>query len=189
MIADIALAPVAVAAFTVTLTGLQVTGTPTYEQWEQKGNEIWSDKQAAQWRTGDWLVWGEQAFGEDAAQAIDENRYTFHSLQNIVTVCKAFPQDERRPNVSFSNHSECASLQGEDRKLAMDNLESGIWNRTQVREYKRELKGAPASGKLEIVPHKIIGMRGENGKTTITIECDVPFGTIELVKAYRKVAA
>lgn len=183
-------APVATAsAFTYTATGLQVSGTPTFEQWLQTGDELWYMKQSVCWLIGDWLNFGEHAYGQKYSQVLDETRYTLHSLQNIAYTCNAIPVPARRENVSFSGHSEVASLPEDKREMALDKLASREWNRDRVREYKRELKGEGNKPKLEIVPHRIIGMAGDSTKTVIQIEVDSAFGTVEVIRAYRKAAA
>lgn len=166
------------AGFRVTVTGLEIVGQPTFEQWERQGDTIWTDKQAAQWRTGDWLIAGEDLFGDDAAQAIDENRYSFHSLENIRYTCKAFPQCERRADVSFSNHSEVASLHGEQRAHALNMLASGAWNRNDVRVWKRELKGEQEKPKTKLVKVQPKLYR-KRGKQLIVVFEDVPNDVLE----------
>lgn len=129
--------------FHITLTGLQVTGKPTFEQWLQQGRELWYAKQSISWCLGDWLNYGEHAYGQKYTQAISETDYTLQTLMNYAYTAKAIDPTARRENVSFSNHSEVASLNPVQQKQALDNLESGAWNRDQVRAYKRSLKAQP----------------------------------------------
>jgi hypothetical protein len=126
--------------FQVTVTGLQVNGKPTFEQWLEQGEYLWYAKQSIQFCIGDWVNYGEHAYGQKYSQAIDETRYTLQSLQNIAYTCAAIPPTARRENVPFSSHSEVASLPETERTMALDKLASKEWTRSDVRSYKRSLK-------------------------------------------------
>lgn len=145
--------------FTVTLTGLQVTGTPSYEQWLEQGDYLWYAKQSIQFCIGDWVNYGEKAYGQKYTQAIDDTKYTLHTLQNIAYTCNAIPVPARRENVSFSGHSEVASLPEDKREMALDKLQSREWKREDVREYKRQLKGdtgKPRKQAITITPEAVM---------------------------------
>ena len=164
--------------FAVTLTGLEVYGKPTFEQWLEQGDYLWYAKQSIQFCIGDWILYGEKAYGSKYSQAIDETRYTLHSLQNIAYTCNAIPVPARRENVSFSSHSEVASLSEVDREYALDMLQSKQWNREQVREWKRERKGDPATKKTKLVTLNPVSYYGKGNQLIVTFT-DVPVDTIE----------
>jgi hypothetical protein len=65
---------------------------------------------------------------------------------NYAYTCRAIEPNARRDSVSFSNHSEVASLDPLSRIQALDKLERKEWTREDVRVFKREQKG------LSIVP-------------------------------------
>lgn len=145
--------------FAVTLTGIEVAGNPTYEDWCKELDSVWHSTNAVQWATGDLMLYGEDKFGEKFSQVVDNTRWKIHTLQNIITTCKAFPVNERRPNLVFSSHAECASLEGENRKLALDKLESGEWDRARVRAFKKELRGEtskPRKQAITITPEAVM---------------------------------
>ena len=127
--------------FKITTTGLEVYGIPSFEQWMKQGRELWFAKQSIQWCIGDWINFGEKAYGGKYEQALDETDYTLQTLENYAYTCRAILPTARRELVSFSNHSEVASLSEDDREYALDMLESKQWNRAQVRQWKKELKG------------------------------------------------
>lgn len=127
--------------FKITVTGLEVYGVPSFEQWMKQGRELWYAKQSIQWCIGDWINFGEKAYGGKYEQALDETDYTLQTLENYAYTCKAILPTARRENVSFSNHSEVASLPDDSREYALDMLESKQWNRAKVRQWKKELKG------------------------------------------------
>lgn len=161
-------------AFQTMLTGIQIHGNPTFEDWIRELDSVWFSGNAVNWAVGDLMLYGEDKFGEKFAQAVDNTRWKIHTLQNIMTTCRAFTPDERRPNVAFSSHAECASLTGENRKLAMDNLESGVWNRAQVRAYKKQLKG-DSTPKTKTVSVNPVKYHSDGKHLIVVFDCqDVP---------------
>jgi hypothetical protein len=165
--------------FVTTLTGIQISGDPSYEDWIKELDSMFYSDNAIQWAKGDLFLYGEEKFGEKFAQAVDTIRYNPQTLANIMYVCRAFPPSERRPNLVFSSHAECASLEGENRKLALDKLETGEWTRQDVRAYKKSLKGEPVK-KTELVTLKPSAYR-KRGKQLIVVFEDVPDNVIEWI--------
>lgn len=160
-------------AFKITLTGLEIYGKPTFEQWLAQGEQLWYAKQSISWCLGDWLNYGEAAYGQKYSQVLDDTRYTLHSLQNIAYTCNAILPPARREGVSFSNHSEVASLAENEREYALDMLQSKQWNRDDVRAYKRTLKGESIQASkraLTITPEAIM----HNGRLRYLFPEDIP---------------
>jgi hypothetical protein len=165
-------------AFEVTLTGLQVNGNPTYEQWVQQGRELWYAKQSIQWCIGDWINYGEHAYGEKYSQAIDDTDYTPQTLMNYAYTARAIEPTARRENVSFSNHSEVASLDTPTRERFLDKLEGKEWNREDVRREKRTIKG------ISIVPQGlqdapvIVMQIGDKAYAVLHLDSDYPISLL-----------
>jgi hypothetical protein len=128
--------------FQVTVTGLQVTGQPSWEQWVEYGRDLVADYNRLKWQISDWLAYGDDAFGDDIYQIVDEI-WQPQTIANYTSTARRIPPSERRPDVVFSIHSEVASLDAVNRKHALDMVASKQWNRDDVREYKRNLKGLP----------------------------------------------
>ena len=57
-------APLHLGHFALDGTGLVVTGSPPYEEWERCGAVLHQIDGAVQWWLGDWLNYGEHAYGE-----------------------------------------------------------------------------------------------------------------------------
>ena len=47
--------------------GLVVAPDVSYERWEAIGRALWAMEQGRLWWLGDWLTYGERAYGERAA--------------------------------------------------------------------------------------------------------------------------
>jgi hypothetical protein len=141
----LALVPQAVHApvvekFTIGTLGLEVTGHPTYDEWIEFGTVLHGLKQSLQWNIGDWIEYGEWAYGEKYAQAEDETKFSNGYLRTIALTARTFPKSERRVNVPFSTHTAIAYLPDDKRTYVLDMCERGEWTRGDVRGYQKQLK-------------------------------------------------
>lgn len=82
---------------------LPITGT--FEDWSGLGRRLCASARAVNWLIGDWLIEGSERFGEkarDEANAIfraDVDRFA-----PIVDTCRRFPEERRRPALTFGHH-------------------------------------------------------------------------------------
>jgi hypothetical protein len=142
-----------------TATGIQIVGKPSLETWSEFLLVLVSDYNRLKWHISDWLAYGEDAFGDDIYQFVSDH-WQPQTIANYVSTARRIPHNERRADVAFSTHSEVASLSSENRKHALAMVASGEWNREDVREYKRGLKGLPQAVETTITlqyrAHKIV---------------------------------
>jgi hypothetical protein len=179
--------------FQITVTGLQVQGKPTYEQWVEQGRELWYAKQSIQWCIGDWINYGEHVYGEKYSQAIDATDYSPQTLMNYAYTCRTIEPTARRENVSFSSHSEVASLDPLSRTQALDKLENKEWTREDVRLFKRERKGLtvlPKTSDLMDAPVVVMQL-GDKAYAVLHLDSDYPIALLtgyiaKVPKAVRK---
>jgi hypothetical protein len=59
---------------------------------------------------GDLLVYAERNYGEKIWQMVDEGRFSFKSISDMMWVSKAVPPNVRRRELSWSHHREVAKL-------------------------------------------------------------------------------
>lgn len=93
-------------AFQCEASRLTVSGDPTFQQWEECGETLRTIEGAVQWWIGDWLNYGEHAYGEKYAQAVSETeaetwRIYAHVANNVLI---------RINNVPWSHHREVAKF-------------------------------------------------------------------------------
>jgi len=62
-------ADLTVGCFKATATGLEIEGTPTLESWRHFGRQLGQLHDAIQLCIGDWILFGEHAYGEMYADA------------------------------------------------------------------------------------------------------------------------
>lgn len=136
----------AVTGFEFGSTGLVITGSPSYEDWERCGHGLGQIEGAIHWWLGDWARYGETRYGEKYAQAVDETGYAYGTLANDKYVSGRVEFSRRRDKLSFAHHQEVAALEPEDQAELLEWAEAEDASvhvlRRKVREYKRN-KNAP----------------------------------------------
>ena len=63
--------PLQLGQFSLDTTALVVRGEPSFDEWESVGAFLHQVDGAVQWWIGDWLNYGEKAYGEKYSQALD----------------------------------------------------------------------------------------------------------------------
>ena len=140
---------------TETATGLVFSpGTPI-EVWGGLVERLQRQSKVLEWAIADAINFGEQAFGEDHAQWVDESGLSKRTLQNIARIGREIPQSRRRADVSFSHHAEVITLPVPDQERLLDRAEGQGWTRYDlrdaVRERKRELAGGAVTVDGEVI--------------------------------------
>ncbi len=129
-------APVATDAFVMQPLGLVISGNPTYEQWDVYGRRLFNIINASAWALGDWLNYGEgrSDWGEMWLQAAQTTQKSEDSMMSAMNVCKKFPVDRRRQDLSFGHHREVAALPELDQNRFLDLAEQHQWSVRELRE-------------------------------------------------------
>ena len=83
-------------------TGLTVTGSPTFEEWQNCGDFLKQAERSVQFWIGDWLNYGEKKYGETYSQVLDGVDYEEKTLRNSKWVSSRVELSRRRDNLSFS---------------------------------------------------------------------------------------
>jgi hypothetical protein len=106
------LAPIRFGKFTIASTGLLVEGNPTFEEWQKAGHLLLVMARGLQFAVGDWLNYGEDKFGEMAAQVIDARDWTEETVRVYRWVSARVPPQNRRitNEITFSHHQAVAKL-------------------------------------------------------------------------------
>lgn len=92
---ETALAPIYHGPFTLTSSGLKVEGNPTIEQWAEVGQILAVMDRALAFLVGDWIRFGEDRYGEMAAQFIDARQWQPETVRNYVWLAERVPQPNR----------------------------------------------------------------------------------------------
>lgn len=122
----------------ISLVGLELTNPDMkFEEWENIGRSLGHMARWGSWALGDWLLFGEGLYGEEAFAATEgtttdrydvANRITglaHGTLANYASVCARIARSRRRVELFFSTHEPVASLDPEDQirwlQIAVDD--------------------------------------------------------------------
>lgn len=122
----------------VTKTSLEIKSGATFEEWDKIGHTLKTFYRANKWWIGDWLNFGERKYGETFSQALDETDFEYHTLQNYKYVANRIEMSRRRDNLSFSHHSEVASLEPKEQEKWLAMAEKEGWDRAEMRRQIRD---------------------------------------------------
>jgi hypothetical protein len=132
----------------MTQSGLRLQPGLPFDEWTEVGRRIASLAHASAWSLGDWLVYGEHAYGRRYAGALEVTGFDYQTLRNYAWVARAFERPRRRDALSFGHHAELAALAEPAQELWLARAESGGWSRSELRRRLRVARnpvhGAPA---------------------------------------------
>lgn len=95
------------------------------------------------WWLGDWLNFGNAAFGEKYRRAARVTGYDVQTLMNMAYVAARFPAERRRERLSWSHHAELAPLAADEQDRWLDRA---LEDRLSVRCLRTEVRRARADG-------------------------------------------
>jgi len=111
----------------ITPTGLVIRADLTQDDYAALGRILGglhdgakSTWDALRWSIGDWLLFGEGKFGEEAAQIADAVGRSVHTMQNYTWVCSRVAPSRRRPELSWSHHEAVAGLEPRAQRRWLD---------------------------------------------------------------------
>jgi len=93
-----------------TRTSLSLPPDLDFKRWEAIGRTLRAAGDVLPWWVGDWLNYGEHAYGGKYKLALDEAQAK--TWRNYAWVANRFPPSRRRDDVSWSVHAELARIKG-----------------------------------------------------------------------------
>ena len=111
-----------------------------YARWEAIGRTLWAIEWARSWWLGDWLTYGEQAYGERHAQAEALAGYDYATLSGARWVCTRIPVGRRCRTLSFAHHREVAALEPAEQARWLAAAAREGWS---PRDLRAVLRAAP----------------------------------------------
>jgi len=137
----------------ISQTALDLPKGLSFEEWEETGKTLGKIGRACQWWIGDWLNYGEREYGETYAQAMDETGLEYGTVANYAYVAKAVEPSRRRESLSFSHHSEVASMEPEEQEAWLERARYDEWPVAKLRaKIKKERAGAEGGDEPERCP-------------------------------------
>ena len=119
--------------------GLSLPNDMPFDSWRELGSQIVLIVNCSAWWVGDWLVYGEKAYGDRYEQAITDTSLAYQTLRNYAWVARRVPVSRRRDTLSFAHHAEVASLPDSEQDVWLARAERLDLSREKLR---RELRTA-----------------------------------------------
>lgn len=145
------LKPITIGCFTLTTTGMEVHGRPSFGEYEGVGDFIQRANQASGFWLADWLRYGESRadWKERLDQAIESTGKSEKTLKNIRAVGTIEPS-RRRDDVEFAHHAVVTSLSPSEQTHWLERSHAEGWTE---RELRMEIRAAKRSAVIEGQAH------------------------------------
>lgn len=125
-----------------TETALIIPAGLPYDEWARLGHVLARMEKAVQWWVGDWLIYGEHAYGEKFAQAASETGLAPSTLKSYQWVAERTEKFRRRNSLSFGHHDAVAALPPATADEMLDAAEAEELSVHDLRERVRRAKNA-----------------------------------------------
>ncbi len=116
-----------------TQTSLKLRTDVTFDTWVSIGRRIGELSSASAWWLGDWLVFGEDCFGDRYKAAVAATSLDYQTLRNYAWVARRVEPGRRRHALSMQHHAEVAALPEPDQELWLRRAERFRWSRNELR--------------------------------------------------------
>ena len=120
-----------------TRVGLRLPAGLSFEEWKQAGPKLFRIADSSAWCLGDWLVHGQERYGDRYRIATQEAGLDYQTLRNYAWIARKFEMSRRRERLSFQHHAEVASLPPDQQDMWLDRAEKLGWSRNQLRRSVR----------------------------------------------------
>lgn len=124
----------------VTPTSLVIKDGIPFDSWKTIGHQLGQVNQGLLWWIGDWLNYGEKAYGESYAQAMDETGKAYNTVKQAAYMAKKFPQETRRDTLTFSHYGVVAGLPDDLCIRLLDLAEDNKWTVGDLKEKRKEME-------------------------------------------------
>lgn len=126
-------------------TSLDLTENLSINDYMELGTKINSLHKSTPWLLADLLGYGEEKYGDQFSQIVDDWGYRPETLRNALYTVKRWPKERRRQELSFAHHQSISSIEPDVADKMLDAAVERELSVSELRELKRaylsELKG------------------------------------------------
>jgi hypothetical protein len=109
----------------------------SFAEWLEQGRRLGQVGRSVGWWIGDWLRFGNFAYGERYVRASRVTGYDVQTLKNLVYVAAHVEPSRRRDALSWSHHAEVVALEAAEQERWLDRAEQ---ERLSVRCLREEIR-------------------------------------------------
>src|SRR5215831_479476 len=158
----------------LTETGLCLPEQLSFEDWLETGGWLARVEHTYRWCIGDWLNYGDRAYGEKYHDGLHMFDLDYGSLRDCAWVAANIELSRRRDKLSWSHHREIADLLPDEQDAWLDRAEAGHWSRQELR---KRIRGLKALAEADLLP-----------KTPLLRFCQADMPTATIVSLILRVA-
>jgi hypothetical protein len=129
--------PAASGLVVVPRTGLVFPRRLPFAAWLGIGAQLAAVATSSAWCLGDWLVYGQAAYGGRYRDAIERTGLDYQTLRNYAWVAGRFELSRRRDTLSFGHHAEVAALPAPEQDFWLRKAEEFHWSTMRLRREVR----------------------------------------------------
>lgn len=122
-----------VGEFTLTPVGVQIPEGVTSDAWGQLGDVLFRLNGSIQWLIGDWLNYGQRAWGKTYETIAEATGYEVSTLYNLAMVSAKVHFSLRNEKLSFTHHMLVASKTIEEQHYWLERAANERWSSAQLR--------------------------------------------------------
>ena len=112
----------------------------SFEEWQLIGDQLGGIAKGVMFWIGDWLVFGEEQYGEKYAQAMEITGYSYRTVKQAKYIAKKFPPKKRDERLTFTHYTAVA---GEETEKAVEMLTFAAEHELTVEDLKVHRRGEP----------------------------------------------
>jgi hypothetical protein len=122
---------------TLTITAAEFEPGLAFTDWQEAGKRLCRVSACVNWWIGDWINYGQAAYGEKYTAALEVTGLDEQTLLNVAYVCRAVNLPTRVDVLSWSHHREVASLVHKQQQHWLALAVEGKWTVSQLRQAMR----------------------------------------------------
>jgi hypothetical protein len=102
--------------FTITPTGLQFHQDLSFDEWDALGQKLAPIGKSIGFILGDWINYGETAYGDKYKEALETTGIPYQTLANYAYVARKVNFSCRQENLGFEHHAVVAKLKPDEQE-------------------------------------------------------------------------
>jgi len=144
-----------VGGFRFSPTELIPIGEPDFEAWDNVGVFLRYIHTGSQFWIGDWLNYGEHAYGEKYSQAVEHTGYDLHTLQTYSWIARQVSPENRIEKVPFGHYANgIAALEPAEQKKWVKKVIDEEMTQAELRQALRLARRAKVAKNVPLPPGK-----------------------------------
>lgn len=127
----------------MTETGLKIPENLSLDEGIAAFEELRRTGSAMRFAEGDLLIFLEDKYAEQHAQALDDTKWELKTIQSRISVCRFFKPSERRHELRYTHHRDATGL---TKQAAVKALDDAVKHNMGVDRFREHVKALKADG-------------------------------------------